>query len=94
MPGCMPYCLSFCTPGAPQAKTTNAMCTLTVGKSRMGFLGSESQEEKDTAADETPGCQLHWQGCWDGLAHAPQEIPAVPECPSLSLSLPRLMCVF
>ena len=70
------------------------MFSLTVGKSRMGFLGSESQEEKDAAADETPGCQLHWQGCWDGLAHAPQEIPAVPECPSFSLSLPHLMCVF
>lgn len=59
----------------------------------MGFLGSESQEEKDAAADETPGCQLHWQGYRDGLAHAPQEIPAVPERPSLSLPLPRLMCV-
>lgn len=59
----------------------------------MGFLGSESQEEKDAAADETPGCQPHWQGYWDGLAHTPQEIPAVPERLSLSLSLPRLVCV-
>lgn len=44
------------------------MFVVTIEKTRMGFLGSKTQEEKEASGDETSSCQLPCQGCLDRLA--------------------------
>lgn len=83
----MSYHLSVCAPrnSLPQAETTQVRPDN--GGNQDGFLGSDTQEENEAAADETPGCQLQWQGLLDVLALAPQEI-----LPSLSTPFLPLLC--
>lgn len=70
------------------------MCILTMGKTRMGFLGSETQEKKDAAADETPGCQLSDRVAGIALPMLPRKSPQLLSAPLFSPPLPHLMCVF
>ena len=93
-PGYTPYRLSFCTPGALSPWWRPPVCILTMGKTRMGFLGSETQEKKEAAADETPGCQLSDRVAGIALPMLPRKSPQSLSAPLFSPPLPHLMCVF
>ncbi|KAK2492425.1 hypothetical protein MC885_002574 [Smutsia gigantea] len=91
VPGYTPYHLSFCTPRSSLAQVEATSVCHDSGETRMGSLGSETQEEKEASDDETSGCQLQCQNkiCFiPGMVGPILEMTLIPEAELRKATIP------